>query len=45
VQLGLAEYFTHEVNGSLYLGDMAWLVSFDNQGGVDHMSGCRDVEE
>ena len=44
-QLGLAEYFTDEVNGSLYLVDMAWFVSFDDQGGADHVRGCRDVEE
>ena len=44
-QLGLAEYFTDEVDGSLYLVDVAWLVPFDDQGGVDHMSGCHDVEE
>ena len=44
-QLGLAEYFTDEVDGSLYLVDMAWLVSFDDRGGADHMGGCHDVEE
>ena len=44
-QLGLAEYFTDEVDGSLYLVDVAWLISFDDQGGVDHVCGCRDVEE
>ena len=44
-QLGLAAYFTDEVNRSLYFVDMARLVSFDGQGGADHMSSCRDVEE
>ena len=44
-QLGLAEYFTDEVNGSLYLVDVVWLVSFDDQGGTDHVCGWRDVEE
>ena len=31
-QLGLIEYFTDEVNKSLYFVDMARLVSFDDQG-------------
>ena len=44
-QLGLAEYFTDEVDGSWYLVDVAWLVSFDDQSGVNHMGGCCDVEE
>ena len=44
-QLGLAEYFTDEVDGLLYLVDVARLVSFDDQGGANHMGGCRDVEE
>ena len=44
-QLGLIEYFTDEVNKSLYFVDMARLVSFDDQGGADHMRSCRDVEE
>ena len=43
--LGLTEYFTDEVDGSLYFVDMAWLVSFDDQGGADHVRGCHDVEE
>ena len=30
-QFGLAEYFIDEVDESLYLVDMAWLVSFDDQ--------------
>ena len=44
-QLGLAEYLTDEVDGSLYLVNVTWLVSFDDQGGADHISGCRDVEK
>ena len=44
-QLGLAEYFINEVDESLYLVDVAWLISFDDQGGADHMGGGRDVEE
>ena len=44
-QLGLTEYFADEVDGSLYLVNMAWLVSFDDQGGADHVRSCRDVEE
>ena len=44
-QFGLAEYFIDEVDESLYLVDMAWLVSFDDQGGADHVRGCHDVEE
>ena len=44
-QLGLAEYSTDEVNGSLYLLDVAWLISFYDQGGANHVCGCRDVEE
>ena len=44
-QLGLAEYFTDEVDGSLYLVDIAWFISFDDQGGADDVRGCRDVEE
>ena len=44
-QLGLIEYFTDEVNRSLYHVDMAWLVWFNDQGGADHISGCYDVEK
>ena len=44
-QLGLTEYFTDEVDGSLYFVDMARLVSFDDQGSADHVHSCRDVEE
>ena len=44
-QLGLAEYFTDEVDGSLYLVDMARLVSFDDQGSADHVLGFCDIEE
>ena len=44
-QLGLTEYFTDEVDGSLYFVDMARLVSFDDQGSADHVRSCRDVEE
>ena len=44
-QLGLAGYFTDEVDGSLHLVDVAWFVSFDDQGGADHVRCCRDVEE
>ena len=45
VQLGLTKYFTDEIDGWLYLVDMAWLVSFDDQSGANHMGGCCDVEE
>ena len=44
-QLGLIEYFTDEVDGSLYFVDMARLVSFDDQGSADHVLGFRDIEE
>ena len=44
-QLGLAEYFTDEVDGSLYFVNMARLVSFDDQGSADHVRSCRDIEE
>ena len=43
--LGLTEYFTDEVDGSLYFVDMARLVLFDDQGSADHVRSCRDVEE
>ena len=43
VQLGLAEYFTDELDGSLYFVDMARLVSFDDQGSADHVRSCRDI--
>ena len=36
-QLGLAEYFTDEVDMSLYFVDVAWLVSFDDQRSANHM--------
>ena len=45
VHLGLTKYFTDEIDGWLYLVDMAWFISFDDQGSTDHMSGSRDVEE
>ena len=42
-QLGLAEYFTDEVDGSLYLVDIAWLIAFDDQGSADHVHSCSDI--
>jgi hypothetical protein len=42
---GLAEYFTNEVNQSLHLVDMTWLVSFDDQDGTHHVGGGGDVQE
>ena len=44
-QLGLAEYFTDEVDGSLYLVHVTWLILFDNQGHTDHVGSRRDLEE
>ena len=44
-QLGFTEYFTDGENGSLDLVYMTWFVSFDGQGGADHMGGGRDVEQ
>ena len=44
-QLGLAEYFTNEVDGSLYLVHVTWLILFDNQGHTDHVGSHRDLEE
>ena len=42
--VGLAEYFTDEVNRSLHLVDVTWLVSFDDQGSANHMSSSCYVE-
>ena len=42
-QLGLTEYFTDEVDGSLHFVDMARLVSFDDQGSADHVRSCCDI--
>jgi len=44
-QFGLTESCTDEVDGSLYFVDMAWLVSFNDQGSADHVCSCRDIEE
>ena len=41
--LGLAEYFTDEVDRSLYLVDVARLVSLDGQDGAYHVGGGGDV--
>ena len=43
--LGLAEYFTDEVNQSLHLVDMTRLVSLDDQDGAHHVGGGGDVHE
>ena len=42
-QLELTEYFTDEVDGSVYFVDMARLVSFDDQGSADHVRSCHDI--
>ena len=44
-RFGLAEYFTNEVDGSLYLVHVTWLILFDNQGHTDHVGSRRDLEE
>ena len=44
-QLGLAEYFTDEVDRSLYLVDVTQLVSFDEQDDTHHIGGGGDVQE
>jgi len=43
--LGLAEYFTDEVNQSLHLVDVTRLISFDDQDGTHHIGGGGDVQE
>ena len=44
-QLELTEYFTDEVDGSVYFVDVTRLISFNDQGATDHVRSCRDVEE
>ena len=42
---GLTEYFTDEVDRSLHLVDVSWLVSLDDQDDAHHISGGGDVQE
>ena len=43
--LGLADYFADEVDRSLHLVDVSWLVSLDDQDDAHHISGGGDVQE
>ena len=43
--LGVSEYFSDEVYGSLYLELVSWFLPFNDQGGTHHMVTCRDVKE
>jgi hypothetical protein len=43
--LGLVEYLDDEVYWPLDLIHMPDLLTLDDDGGADHLVGCRDVKE
>jgi hypothetical protein len=45
VHLGVTKYFTNEVERSLNLLDVSWLISLDDKDSANHMGGSHDVEE
>ena len=45
MHLGAIEYFTDEVDGSLYFMDVSWFISLDDQGSAHHMDGAGNVKD
>ena len=43
--LGLAQYFTDDLDGSLHLIDVTRLVALDDQDGAHHVGSGGDVQE
>ena len=45
LDLGVSNYFSNEVYGSLYLELVSRFLPFDDHGSTYHMVTCRDVKE